>query len=209
MIEKFTIARVIPIVVINDPDDAIPLADALLAGGINVLEITLRTPQAIEAIRRIRSERPEMTVAAGTVLNIKEAIECLNVGVEIVISPGFDLELSKWCTEHDLQLIPGVATASEIMSASKAGHKLLKFFPAKAAGGIPALAAMYAPFAKLELLFMPTGGLSLADVPDVLSHSFIAAMGGTWIAPSKDISSRDWNEITARALEVVQLIATH
>jgi len=209
MIAKFLSARVVPIVVIDNPAHAIPLADALLAGGMKIIEITLRTPQALDAISKIVKERPEMTVVAGTVLNIEEARGCLSVGAQIAVSPGFDLELSQWCARNSLQLIPGVASASEIMAAAKAGHKLLKFFPAKAVGGIPALAAMCAPFAKLELFFLPTGGLSLADVPEVLSHPFIAAMGGTWIAPFKDISSGNWKEITARASEVVQLSSSY
>lgn len=209
MIDKFLSARVIPIVVIDNPSNAIPLADALLTGGMKVIEVTLRTPQALEAIRKIIKERPEMTVVAGTVLNTEEARECLNVGVQIAVSPGFDLELSQWSAKHGLQLIPGVASASEIMAAAKAEHKLLKFFPAKALGGIPALAAMCTPFAKLDLHFLPTGGLSLADVPEVLSHPFIAAMGGTWIAPFKDISTGNWKEITARASEVVQITSSY
>lgn len=194
--------------VIDNANDALPLADALLAGGMSVIEVTLRTSEAMEAIRRIQLARPEITVVAGTVLSQREARECLDAGVQIIVSPGFDSELSTWCSEHELNLIPGIATASEMMAASKAGHRLLKFFPAKAAGGIPALAAIYAPFAKLNLVFMPTGGLVLHDVPEVLSHPFVAAMGGTWIATSKDIASGNWKDITARASEAVQLATT-
>lgn len=201
-------ARIVPIVVIDDLDRAVPLADALLAGGMNTVEVTLRTPAALDAIHRIRSERPTMNVAAGTVLDPVEARACLDAGVRLLISPGFDPGMSAWCREMGADLIPGVATASEILGAANAGHRLLKFFPAKAAGGIPALTALYAPFARLGLSFMPTGGLGLADMPGVLALPFVAAMGGTWIAPASDVAAGNWHGITSRAAQAVEVAAT-
>jgi 2-dehydro-3-deoxyphosphogluconate aldolase/(4S)-4-hydroxy-2-oxoglutarate aldolase len=203
VIESLAQARIVPIVVIGDPAHAVPLVDSLMAGGMDVVEVTLRTPDALDAIRRIRSERPQMGVLAGTVLTEQEAQDCLDAGVTGLVSPGFDLEMSGWCRDRGIDLIPGVATASEVLAAAKVGHRLLKFFPAKTAGGMPALAALYAPFAKLDLSFMPTGGLTLDDMEFVLSHSFVAAMGGTWIAPAGDIQSENWADITTRAAAAV------
>jgi 2-dehydro-3-deoxyphosphogluconate aldolase / (4S)-4-hydroxy-2-oxoglutarate aldolase len=208
VISRLVQARVVPIVVIDDPGDALPLADALHAGGMDTVEVTLRTPAGIEAIRRICSQRSLMFVVAGTVLSATEAQACLDAGAGGLISPGFDPEMSSWCRDHGMDLVPGVATASEILAAANAGHRLLKFFPAKAAGGMPALTALYAPFAKLDLSFMPTGGLGLDDLPSVLAHDFVAAMGGTWIAPASEIAAGGWAGITARAAQAVSLAAS-
>jgi 2-dehydro-3-deoxyphosphogluconate aldolase/(4S)-4-hydroxy-2-oxoglutarate aldolase len=187
--------EVIPIIVIEDAASAEPLARALQAGGIRTIEITLRTPAAIEAIRCIRSSSQGLKVIAGTVLSEEEAEASIDAGAQALVAPGFDPALSKWCGERAIGLIPGVATPTEIMAAYRSGHRLLKFFPAGVNGGLPALTALHAPFAKLGLSFIPTGGIGLADIAGYLACPFVHAVGGSWIAPNSLIAAKNWGEI--------------
>jgi 2-dehydro-3-deoxyphosphogluconate aldolase/(4S)-4-hydroxy-2-oxoglutarate aldolase len=196
--------KIIPIVVIEDAESSEALACALQAGGLTTIEITLRTPSAVEAIRRIRSALPDLRVIAGTVLSSQEAEASLEAGAHALVSPGLDPELSHWCEERAVNLIPGVATPTEIMAAYRLGHRLLKFFPAGINGGLSALTALHAPFAKLGLSFIPTGGIGLTDVAGYLACPFVEAVGGSWIAPADLITAKNWGEIEQRASDAVR-----
>jgi len=196
--------RIIPIVVIEDAESSEALAHALQAGGLTTIEVTLRTPAALEAIRRIRSAAPDLRVIAGTVLSSREAEASHDAGAHALVAPGLDPDLSHWCTDRAVSLIPGVATPSEIMAAHRLGHRLLKFFPAGANGGLSALTALQAPFAKLGLSFIPTGGISLTDVAGYLACPFVDAVGGSWIAPADLIAAKNWGEIEKRASDAVR-----
>jgi 2-dehydro-3-deoxyphosphogluconate aldolase/(4S)-4-hydroxy-2-oxoglutarate aldolase len=187
--------------VICNPDHAVPLAQALLAGGIKVLEITLRSDAALEAIRRIRSEVPDALVGAGTVLSGEDLQAVAVAGGRFAISPGLTPNLLKAAEKEAIPLIPGVATASELMMALEAGLSELKFFPAQAAGGVPMLKSLSGPFPQVT--FCPTGGVSLHNYKDYLALENVACVGGSWLVPSVSIEQEDWPAITRLAHQAV------
>ncbi len=188
---------VIPVIVLHDVDHALPLAQALLAGGIRVLEITLRSEAGLESIRRISAELPELIVGAGTVLSPDDLRMTAQAGAKFAISPG--LTPSLFAASHDgpIPLIPGVTTASELMLAMERGFTELKFFPAEAAGGVQTLKAMYGPFPRIT--FCPTGGISPKNYKEYLSLANVACVGGSWIVPPDLIVKGDWDKITELA----------
>ncbi|WP_446009105.1 bifunctional 4-hydroxy-2-oxoglutarate aldolase/2-dehydro-3-deoxy-phosphogluconate aldolase [Candidatus Electrothrix sp.] len=192
---------VIPVIVIGNPDHAVPLAQALLAGGIKVLEITLRSDAALEAIQRIREEVPGALVGAGTVLSGEELHAVAEAGGCFAISPGLTPNLLKAADKEAIPLIPGIATASELMVALEAGLNEMKFFPAQAAGGVPMLKSLSGPFPQVT--FCPTGGLTLQNYNDYLALDNVACVGGSWLVPSASIEQEDWPAITRLAQEAV------
>ena len=173
-------APVIPVIVIDDLANAVPLARALVAGGLNVLEVTLRTPQALDAIRAMKQVEGAI-VGAGTVTNPKELDAALEAGSEFIVSPGLTPLLAKAAIENDVPFLPGIANAGDIMMGLDLGLTHFKFFPAMAAGGLPALKALAAPFG--QCLFCPTGGISLANAPQWLAFDPVLCVGGSWVAP--------------------------
>lgn len=173
-------APVIPVIVIDDLANAVPLARALVAGGLNVLEVTLRTPQALDAIRAMK-EVEGAIVGAGTVTNPKELDAALDAGSEFIVSPGLTPLLAKAAIANDVPFLPGIANAGDIMMGLDLGLTHFKFFPAMAAGGLPALKALAAPFG--QCLFCPTGGISLANAPQWLAFDPVLCVGGSWVAP--------------------------
>ena len=194
---------VIPVLKIDRVDDAVPLARALARGGLPAIEITLRTPVALEAIRRASQEVPEALVGAGTILDAAQFNEAESAGARFIVSPGLTRELLEAASESEVPLLPGAITPSEIMSARQAGYSLLKFFPAEQAGGITFLKALSSPLAGVR--FCPTGGVSAANAPDYLKLPNIVCVGGSWVAPDALVAAGKWDEIEALAREAASL----
>ena len=196
-------APVIPVIVLHDVAHAVPLARALVAGGIRMLEVTLRTPQALACMEAIAREVPEAVAGAGTIRTVADAKASLNAGAKFGVSPGYTSAVGNACRELGLPLLPGVATGSEIMMAQEDGYTELKFFPAVQAGGLAMLKAWQGPFGDVR--FCPTGGISLANAADFLALSNVACVGGSWIVPTDAIQAGDWARITQLAREATQL----
>jgi 2-dehydro-3-deoxyphosphogluconate aldolase/(4S)-4-hydroxy-2-oxoglutarate aldolase len=191
----FKSARVIPVLTIERLEDAVPLAKALVAGGVRVLEVTLRTPVAIEAARAIMAEVPDAIVGIGTILNAADLDRAEALGVKFGISPGATPDLLNAAAASALPFAPGIATASELMQALAHGFGLVKFFPAEQSGGIKALRALAGPFPDGR--FCPTGGIGEANAATWLSERNVVAVGGSWLCPASDVSSGNWEGITA------------
>lgn len=200
----FAASPVVPVMVIQRVEDAVPMAKALAAGGITVFEITLRTPAALDAIRAIAEALPETLVGAGTVLTPEQYDAVVEAGAKFVISPGYTRTLLEHAKKGTAPLIPGVATPSEIMTALELGYDHLKFFPAEANGGAPALKAIAAPLAQVK--FCPTGGVSVKNVAEYVALGCVATVGGTWMLPADAIDAGNWDQITALTKEAVALV---
>ncbi len=200
-------APVIPVIVVQDAAQAVPLARALVAGGIRMLEVTLRTPVAREAIRAIAQEVPEAVVGAGTVRSAADAKAAAQAGARFAVSPGFTVAVGRACRDLGLPLLPGVATGSEIMMAQDEGYDALKFFPALQAGGTAMLKAWAGPFA--EVIFCPTGGVSAANAQEFLGLPNVACVGGSWLTPADALRANDWARISGLALEACALKPAH
>ena len=196
-------APVIPVIVVNHLEHAVPMAKALVAGGIRVLEVTLRTPQGLAAISAIAKEVPDAWVGVGTVRSTQDAQDALNAGARFAVSPGYTSALGMKCKDIGLPLLPGVATSSEIMMAQADGYQQLKFFPAVQAGGINMLKAWQGPFGDVK--FCPTGGISMANAADFLALSNVVCVGGSWLVPSDALEQGDWARITSLAQAAVAL----
>jgi 2-dehydro-3-deoxyphosphogluconate aldolase/(4S)-4-hydroxy-2-oxoglutarate aldolase len=188
---------VIPVIVLQRAQDALPLAEALLAGGVRVLEITLRTPAALAGMQAIARALPEAIVGAGTLRSAADVRAARDAGCVFGVSPGYTAALGAACREAGLPLLPGVATAGEVMAALADGLDFLKFFPATAAGGIPMLKALAGPFP--DVAFCPTGGITPASAPDFLALSNVIVCGGSWLTPAEAVAAGDWARISALA----------
>lgn len=195
---------VIPVIVIHRLEHAVPMARALVAGGVKVLEVTLRTPVALQAMQAIAAEVPEAIVGAGTLRTPADVEAAKRVGCRFGVSPGFTRALSRACRDMDLPLLPGVATAGEVMSACDEGLHFLKFFPAAAAGGIPMLKALAGPFPDVG--FCPTGGITPESAPEFLALPNVKVCGGSWLTPPQLMEAGDWQGITdlARAASALR-----
>lgn len=193
---------IVPVVVLDDAKDAIPTAKAILAGGINVMEVTFRTAAAPDAIRSISENCPEMLVGAGTVLNLEQCRLAVDMGAKFIVSPGFDAEVVGWCRENKIPITPGCVTPSEIMMAIKMGLDVVKFFPANVYGGLDAMKSLSAPFGGVK--FLPTGGVNTANIHAYISAPFVHAVGGSWVCPRADIASGNFTKITALCAEARQ-----
>ncbi|MES2091086.1 MAG: bifunctional 4-hydroxy-2-oxoglutarate aldolase/2-dehydro-3-deoxy-phosphogluconate aldolase [Pseudomonadota bacterium] len=197
------LSPVIPVLVIERTADALPLARALLAGGLKVLEITLRTPNALEVIETLASELPDAVIAAGTVTTPAQWDAAARAGAKFAVSPGLTPALIQHAPSAPIPLLPGVATASELMTALDAGFACFKFFPAQQAGGTALLKALGGPFP--DALFCPTGGITVDTAPGFLALPNVACVGGSWLAPAAALHSGDWAAITALAQAAVKL----
>ena len=195
---------IIPVVVIENADDAVSTAKALLEGGINFMEITLRTACALDAIRLVAEQVPEMIVGAGTVLCKSKALEAVASGAKFIVSPGYDEETVKYCLEKGIDVIPGVVTPTEIMTAYNAGLRILKFFPADVYGGKKALKALSGVFRDVR--FLPTGGVNLTNMEEFISEPYIYAVGGSFVCTSSDISEHRFQDITSKASKAREII---
>ncbi len=196
---------VIPVIVINRVEDAVPMAQALLDGGIRVLEITLRTSVALQCMEAIAEAVPEVIVGAGTVRSIADAVAAKNVGCQFAVSPGYTSEIGKFCLEIDLPLLPGVSTGSEVMQANADGYFFLKLFPAVAVGGINLLKGFAGPFTDVK--FCPTGGVTVETAPLFLALPNVPVCGGTWLTPADAVAAKDWAHITELAREASSIKA--
>lgn len=197
----FAMGPVVPVIVIKDLADAVPLARALLAGGIKVLEVTLRTPAALDAIKLIAEQLPEAVVGAGTVTNAEQLNAVIAAGAKFAISPGLTRELLQAGKEASIPLIPGIASISELMEGMSLGYTHFKFFPAEAAGGVKTLKSIHGPFADIR--FCPTGGINEKNYRDYLALPNVSCVGGSWIVPDNVVANKEWlkvTELTAKAV---------
>lgn len=194
VMESMKQSVIVPVVVIGDVKDAVPAAEALLAGGINVMEITLRTAAALESIRTVAKECPDMVVGAGTVLNATQAKDVVDAGAKFIVSPGFDEETVKWCIEKEINVTPGCVTPTEIMAARKLGLRVVKFFPANVYGGLNAIKNLAAPFTDMQ--FIPTGGVNTENIAEFTASPAIFAVGGSWVCKAADIAQGNFDKIT-------------
>ncbi len=194
---------VIPVIVLEREADAVPMARALVQGGVRVLEVTLRTKAALACIEAIARQVPEAIVGAGTLRTADDVHAAKKAGCQFGVSPGYTSEIAQTCRAVGLPLLPGVATASEVMQANAEGFSFLKFFPATAAGGIPMLKALAGPFT--DVVFCPTGGITLATAPQFLALPNVKVCGGSWLTPADAVAAKDWARITQLAKEASAL----
>ena len=199
-----SLGPVMPVIVIEQANHAIPLGEALLAGGIKTIEITLRTSAALNAIEQLAQHLPEIYVGAGTILTKENATQAKNSGAKFCVSPGTTPSIIDACNECNISLLPGASTVSEMLTLSEAGFSEIKFFPASAAGGIPFIKSLVSPLPNLK--FCPTGGISYETASEWLSLVNVSCVGGSWIAPAKDINDQNFSEITARAKQANKLV---
>ncbi|MBR5505656.1 MAG: bifunctional 4-hydroxy-2-oxoglutarate aldolase/2-dehydro-3-deoxy-phosphogluconate aldolase [Clostridia bacterium] len=192
--ERLANSIIVPVVVLDDVKDAVPTANAMAAGGVDVMEITFRTACAAEAIKAVSKNCPNVLVGAGTIINIEQCKLAVEMGAKFIVSPGFDEELVKWCIEHNIAVCPGCVTPTEIMAAMKLGLKVVKYFPTNIYGGLKALKALSGPFAGMK--FITTSGISTENIKDFVSAPFVHAVGGSWVCPKEDIVSGNFEKIT-------------
>ena len=194
---------VVPVLIVEDVASAVPLARALVAGGLMAIEITMRTPAALDAVRAVAAEVEGARVGAGTILNARDFEAAVKAGSTFIVSPGVAPGVLAAARESDVPLLPGAATASEVMTLREAGHDVIKFFPAEQAGGAAYLKALSSPLAGT--LFCPTGGISLKNARDYLSLPNVVCVGGSWVAPKEMVAAGDWAGITKLAAEAAAL----
>ncbi len=194
IIEILQISPIIPVVVIEDIKDAVPLVQSLVEGGIHIIEVTLRSSCALEAIELIAKNVPKMRVGAGTILNPTQLEQAQNRGAEFLISPGLTIKLLEYAKKKDMPLIPGVSSSSEVMQALELGYNALKFFPAEYCGGVKLLNAFNGPFKGVK--FCPTGGISADNMHSYLNLENVLCVGGSWLTPKNLIQNKEWDKIT-------------
>ncbi|MEI8672352.1 bifunctional 4-hydroxy-2-oxoglutarate aldolase/2-dehydro-3-deoxy-phosphogluconate aldolase [Vibrio sp. SA48] len=196
--------RVMPVIQIENANDAVPLAKVLVENGLPAAEITFRTQAAAQAIANIRAAYPEITLCAGTVLTPEQVDAAIAAGADFVVSPGFNPTTVKYCLDNDIKIIPGVNNPSQVEQALEMGVQAMKFFPAEASGGISMLKSLTGPYGNIQL--MPTGGVKPTNLMDYLAISQVFACGGTWIAPTAAIVANDWQSIAANVRETCKLL---
>ncbi|MBR2926120.1 MAG: bifunctional 4-hydroxy-2-oxoglutarate aldolase/2-dehydro-3-deoxy-phosphogluconate aldolase [Clostridia bacterium] len=199
VLDRLARAGVVPVVVLDDAKNAVATANAMLAGGVDVMEITFRTAAAPESIRLVAEQCPDMLVGAGTVLNLEQCKLALEMGAKFIVSPGFDAEVVAYCVENGITVAPGCVTPTEIMAAIKLGLNVVKFFPANVYGGLNAMKNLAAPFGQIK--FMPTGGVNTANIREYIDAPFIHAVGGSWVCPKAEIAQGNFEKITALCAE--------
>lgn len=203
MIERILAKRIVPVVVLDDAAHAEPLAEALLAGGLDIMEITFRTAAAEESIRRIAARFPEILLGAGTLLDVDQVKRARDAGAIFGLAPGLNPDTIAAAAAAGLQFSPGVMTPGEVERALSLGCKLLKFFPAEAAGGVAMLKALAGPYAHTGVKFIPTGGVSSGNLADYLKLPVVAAIGGSWMVDKKLVNAGNWAEITRLTREAL------
>lgn len=199
IMKTFAASGIVPVVVLDNAEDAVPTARALLAGGICTMEITFRTAAAADSIKAVAENVPDMCVGAGTVLNLDQCKLAVNMGAKFIVSPGYDDETVAWCVENGVAVTPGCVTPTEIMMAVKRGLKVVKFFPANVYGGLKAIKSLSGPFVGLK--FIPTGGVNNDNIAEFAASPVIHAIGGSWICPKADINAHNWDKITQLSLD--------
>ncbi len=204
VLERMANAGVVPVVVIDDAKDAVPTANAMISGGIDVMEITFRTAAAPEAIKNVAENCPHMLVGAGTILNLEQCKQAIEMGAKFIVSPGFDKDVVAYCMENDIPITPGCVTPTEITAAVNMGLRVIKFFPANIYGGLNAMKNLSAPFGMVK--FLPTGGVNTENLKEYLSAPFIHAVGGSWVCPKADIAAGNFEKITKLCLDARKAI---
>ena len=199
VMDRLANSIVVPVVVLDKAEDAIPTAKAMLAGGVDTMEITFRTACAPEAIQAVAENCPDVLVGAGTIINVEQAKLAVAMGAKFIVSPGFSEEVVAWCVKNNIPVAPGCVTPTEIMGALKYGLTMVKFFPANVYGGLNAMKNLSAPFVGLK--FLPTGGVNTANIKEYWDAPFIHAVGGSWVCPKAEISAGNWERITSLCLE--------
>lgn len=205
VLERMANACVVPVVVIDDAKDAVPTANAMISGGIDVMEITFRTAAAPEAIKNVAEACPHMLVGAGTILNLEQCKQAIEMGAKFIVSPGFDKDVVAYCIENDIPVTPGCVTPTEITAAVNMGLRVIKFFPANIYGGLNAMKNLAGPFPQVK--FLPTGGINNDNIKEYLSAPFIHAVGGSWVCPKADIAAGNFEKITKLCLDVRKAVA--
>ncbi len=205
-LERIGLAGLVPVIVINDEKNAVATAQALLAGGLDIMEITMRTDAGLQAIKNVAGECPEMLVGAGTVLTLEKCQEAVEAGAQFIVSPGFNEKIVSWCVENDVAVTPGCVTPTEIEAALAYGIKTVKFFPAGTYGGVQACKALYGPYRAADVSFIPTGGVNADNLSEYADKPFIHAIGGSWLCSSAAIASNDFEsitEITGKSIDIL------
>ena len=199
VLERLANSVVVPVVVLDKAEDAVPTAKAMLKGGVDTMEITFRTPCAPDAIKVVAENCPEVLVGAGTILNVEQAKLAAQMGAKFIVSPGFSDEVVGWCVENNIPVAHGCVTPTEIMAAIEHGLTMVKFFPANVYGGLNAMKNLAAPFVGLK--FLPTGGVNTANIKEYWDAPFVHAVGGSWVCPKAEINAGNWDKITALCQE--------
>ncbi len=196
---------ILPILNLANRDSALRVTEALIAGGIKVFEITLRSPEALQTLQAVRKEFPELTLGAGTILNNEQVTQAKELGIDFGVSPGWSKELWTHAQEVDLPFLPGILTPTELMSAYRAGCRILKVFPVEPVGGISYLKSLIAPFRPLGIRYLPTGGIVREKVSSYLLDEAVLTVGGSWLTPKDSIENKDFEKITRLAIEALSL----
>jgi 2-dehydro-3-deoxyphosphogluconate aldolase/(4S)-4-hydroxy-2-oxoglutarate aldolase len=204
VLEKMAPLGVVPVVTINRSEDAVPVGEALCAGGLPCAEVTFRTGAAEDAIRQMASSLPDIIVGAGTVLSVEQAERAVSAGAQFVVSPGLNRKVVDWCLSNGTTVVPGVMTPTEIEAALDVGLEVLKFFPAEAIGGIGTLATIAAPYANVK--FIPTGGISQDNLADYLAHPSVHCCGGSWLVKASLITAGRFDEITRLTRDALSVV---
>ena len=199
VMERLANSVVVPVVVLDKVEDAVPLAKAMAAGGVDTMEITFRTACAPDAIRAVAEACPDVLVGAGTIVNLDQCKLAIEMGAKFIVSPGFSDEIVGYCVANGIPVAPGCVTPTEIMGALKHGLKMVKFFPANVYGGLKALKNLAGPFVGLK--FLPTGGVNNDNIKEFIDTPFIHAVGGSWVCPKADIAAGNWEKITQLCLD--------
>lgn len=194
VMERLARSVVVPVVVLEKAEDAVPTARAMLAGGVDTMEITFRTACAPEAIKAVAENCPEVLVGAGTVINLEQCKLAVSMGARFIVCPGYSEEIVSWCVENNIPVTPGCVTPTEIMAAVNHGLKVIKFFPANVYGGLNAMKNLSAPFAGIK--FLPTGGVNTANIREYIDAPFVHAVGGSWVCPKAEIQAGNFEKIT-------------
>lgn len=206
--ERIFKKRVVPVVTLEKAEDALPVAEALQAGGLDIIEVTFRTPAAEHCVREIKRAYPQMLVGAGTLLEVGQVKRAKDAGAQFGVAPGLNETVVKASLTMGMPFVPGVMTPSDVEHALALGCKLQKFFPASLAGGLEMVKALAAPYAHTGLKLIPLGGLNVKNAPDYLKLSIVAAIGGSWIADKKLIAEKNWAQITVLTKEILGIVAT-
>ena len=199
VVERLAKSIVVPVVVLDKVEDAIPTANAMLAGGVDTMEITFRTACAPACIKAVAENCPDTLVGAGTIITLEQCKLAVEMGAKFIVAPGFNEEVVAWCVENNIPITPGCVTPTEIMGAMKYGLNLIKFFPANVYGGLNAMKNLAGPLVGIK--FLPTGGVNSSNIAEYISAPFIHAVGGSWVCPKAEINAGNWDKITALCAE--------
>lgn len=206
ILKRIGFTGLMPVVVIEDANDAVPAAEALLAGGLDIMEITMRTEAGIQAIKNVAEACPDMLLGAGTVLTLEKCKEAVDAGAKFIVAPGFNEKIVAWCVENHVAVTPGCVTPTEIEAALAYGLHVVKFFPAGTYGGVGACKSLYGPYRAANVSFIPTGGVNNDNLSEYADKPYIHAVGGSWLCRSAAIASHDFESITASARSAIDVL---